>query len=143
MHVMSVNFLAGLVAVIGSGLFPKAAAAGQMYSIYHDVGTDDVIFTDDLVFESSAWSDMDCARQCSRRDGCVASTYTKGSGATTPGTCRGHPSVVMTSSSALASGTNDTKTYRQAGASGEREREGYTEGDIFLLSISFLRADSC
>ena len=119
MHATSVNFVAGLVAVIAPGLYPKAAAAGQMYSIYHDVGTDDVIFTDDLVFESSAWSDMDCARQCSRRDGCVASTYSKGSGVTSPGTCRGHPSVVMTSSSALASVTNATKTYRQAGALGK------------------------
>ena len=122
MDVISVNFSGCLVAfVVSCLLLPKAAAADQKCSMYRDVGNDDVILTDDLIFESSAWSDMDCARLCLRRDGCMASTYTKGSGVTSPGTCRGHPSVVMTSSIArtAAAATHDTRTYRQAGALGE------------------------
>ena len=121
MNIFLLSCAGFLMSAFSPSFFPHApAAAGQRYSLkYYDVGTDDIIFTDDLVYESLAWSELDCARQCSIRNGCLASTYIKGSEVTSPGLCRGHPSVVLTSSGAEVTATNGTKTYRQAGASGE------------------------
>jgi len=125
MHILLVSLTGFLVSVSFWSVLPLARRAAGLKSGLHvyNVGADDVIFTDDLVFESLAWSDLDCTRQCSSRNGCLASTFISGPTATSPGTCRGHPSVVLTSSGAQVTSRNETKTYRWAGASGESRAE--------------------
>ena len=117
--VVLVSFPALLVAVIFPGCIIPAATAAQQSAVYDNIGMDDVIFTNGLIFESPVRSRVDCSRRCSGRDGCVAFTYIKDPAARASGTCRGH-FLGLTSWSLKEASAGDARTYQKARASGER-----------------------
>ncbi|XP_070180256.1 C4b-binding protein alpha chain-like [Littorina saxatilis] len=73
---------------------------------FTNLNINDVIFTGDVMFESSARSHLDCSTQCSNHLGCLTFTFTKGS---PRGSCRGHVSP-MTSGRPTAPSV-ESKTF--------------------------------
>lgn len=73
--------------------------ASLKHSLFQNIAVNDVIFNDDLLWESTARSKLDCACQCSRHGNCLTFTFLKGS---QTDNCRGHSSN-MTSLSPAAS----------------------------------------
>ena len=94
-------------------LFAPVIEASTQMSLFSNTGLDNVIFTSNVLFESTSRSVLDCGRQCSRDERCVTFTHVKGSSSWD---CRGH--------SATFNSTNDhgvpvigAKSYTMLGKS--------------------------
>ena len=61
--------------------------------LFRATGSNNVIFTDDLLFQTHARSVLDCGRQCASSDCCVTFSFNKWASS---GTCRGHSGINMT-----------------------------------------------
>ena len=61
--------------------------------LFRATGSNNVIFTDDLLFQTHARSVLDCGRQCASSDCCVTFSFNKWA---LSGICRGHSGKNMT-----------------------------------------------
>ena len=87
---------------------------GRVWEDFHrDSDLNDMVFTDDLIFETAARSKLDCSRQCSSRICCVVFTFTT---MTSGGSCRGHSSAMTSQSDHVT--TSKARSYIRDKAGG-------------------------
>ncbi|XP_070173660.1 ficolin-2-like [Littorina saxatilis] len=72
----------------------ETTAAVETYT-YTNVGQNDKVFTEDVLFESPARNPLNCARQCNQHESCVTFTIDQG-------ICRGHAVLVTSNTTAVA-----------------------------------------
>ena len=91
----------------------RVSAEVKMYAFAREPSAvEDVLYTNDLLFEAHELTKIECARMCSGTGGCMTVTFTP-STSLQPSTCRGH-SVPVTSSDP-SQPSSGTEVYRIAG----------------------------
>ena len=86
-------------------LFAPVTEATTRLSRFSNTGLDSLVFTSNVLFETTSRSVLDCGRQCVRDARCVTFTRVKGSSS---GSCRGHAVIFKSTSAHFVSATGAT-----------------------------------
>ena len=86
-------------------LFAPVTEATTRLSRFSNTGLDSLVFTSNVLFETTSRSVLDCGRHCICDARCVTFTRVKGSSS---GSCRGHAAIFNSTSAHFVSPTGAT-----------------------------------
>ena len=86
-------------------LFAPVTEAMTRMSRFSNTGLDSLVFTSNVLFETTSRSVLDCGSHCVRDARCVTFTRVKGSSS---GSCRGHAAIFNSTSAHFVSATGAT-----------------------------------
>ena len=93
-------------------LFAPLTEATTHLSRFSNTGLDSLVFTSNVLFETTSRSVLDCGRQCVRDARCVTFTRVTGSSS---GSCRGHAAIFTSTSAPHFVSTTGATTFSWPG----------------------------
>ena len=113
---------------------PAPEPVTEQTRIFQDTGRDDLLFEDDVVFNSTSRSRLDCARLCTGSPLCVSFTFVGGSSVST--SCCGYSTAINSTRSDVTAAIG-AKTFTEAATTGNDEGE---REEKIILTGSYVQA---